>query len=235
MKTRGERVLAALAICGLVAWSVAPVTTSAADDSGGSSMTDKAKAAGSSAKDAAENAGSAVKNSAKSAAGYATDSAKNATARVQGKDTLFVRKAAIGGLAEVQSAELAKTKASSAEVKSFAEHMISDHGKANDELAALAKEKGITVPTELDNAHQAKLDKLKGLSGDAFDKEYVKQQRMDHAATLKLLQDEAKNGKDPDLKSFAAKTKTVVSEHKSRIDKIGGTAKAGSRRSGAAS
>jgi predicted outer membrane protein len=55
---------------------------------------------------------------------------------------------------------LAKQKASSAEVKSFAEQMIQDHTKANQELEQLAKQKGITVPAALDNEGQAKIDKL---------------------------------------------------------------------------
>jgi Domain of unknown function (DUF4142) len=50
---------------------------------------------------------------------------------------------------------LAKQKASSAEVKSFAEQMIQDHTKANQELEQLAKQKGITVPAALDNEGQA--------------------------------------------------------------------------------
>jgi putative membrane protein len=221
MKTKHETALLALLLSGVLIGPAISGAANAADDSASGSMTEKAKSAGAATKDAAESAGSAVKSSAESAAGYVSDTAKNAGARVQGKDTAFVRKAAIGGMAEVKSAELAKEKASSSDVKSFAEQMIGDHGKANDELVALAKEKGITVPAELDHEHQTMVQKLEGLSGDAFDKEYLRQQRAGHATMLKLLQDEAKNGKDADLKSFATKTTSVVKEHKSHIEKIG--------------
>ena len=150
------------------------------------------------------------------------DTAKDSGTRVTGKDALFVRKAAIGGMAEVKSAELAKSKASSAEVKSLADRMVQDHTKANQELEALAKQKGFTVPNALDNEHKAKLDELSGLSGEAFDKAYLKQQKMGHEKMLQVIKDEATNGKDPDLKSFAAKTKKVVAEHHARIQKISG-------------
>jgi len=200
-----------------------PRQAGAADDSSsyGSKIVDGAKGAGEATKDAATGAASTVKDSAKKAGGYVADTASEATTRVSGgKDALFVSKAAIGGLAEVKSAQLAKSKASSANVKSFAEQMVDDHGKANQKLEELAKKKGIEVPKELDHEHQAKLDELSKLSGNAFDKAYVAQQKADHAATLQLMEDEAKNGKDPDLKRFAAKTKTVVAEHQARIQKI---------------
>ncbi len=209
MKTkRFERPVVTLA-CVLALGAFAPASLLAAE----SSMLDGAKGA-------ATDAGSAVKSSAESAAGTVADTAKNATARLGGKDALFVRKAAIGGMAEVKSAELAKDKASSSDVKTFAEQMIKDHTAANQELESLAKDKNITVPTELDNKHQAKVDKLSNLSGSAFDREYVLQQRMGHAKMLDLLQDEAKNGKDPDIKAFAAKASDVVSEHKTDVEKL---------------
>ena len=218
-----EKSLAAVAVAGLFAISTALVPSAgAADDSYTGKVVDSAKSAGEATKDAATGAASSVKEGAKKAAGYTADTAKEATTRVtEGKDALFVNKAAVGGMAEVKSAELAKSKASSAEVKSFAEHMIDDHTKVNAELEELAKKKGIEVPTELDNTHQANLDKLAGLSGDAFDKAYIEQQKAGHQAMLKLMQDEAKNGKDPDLKSFAAKTKSAVAEHHSKIQKLG--------------
>lgn len=231
MRRTIQRSLFTLAAAGLLAVPAIPTAVSAADDSAASSISDGAKSAGetmkngaesagSAVKDGAESAGSAVKNGAKGAAGYVSDTAKNAATRLSGKDSLFVRKAAIGDLAEVKSAELAKSKTSSSAVKEFAEQMITDHTKATEELTTIAKEKDITVPTELDNEHQAKLDKLAGLSGDAFDRAYAKQQKIGHETMLRLLDDEAKNGKDADLKSFAAKTKTVVEEHHAKAQKL---------------
>ena len=224
MKARFQTSILTLLFAGAAALPAALPTRAAAADDSGSSVMDKARSAGESAKDAATDAGATVKDSTESAAGYVADSAKNAGARIAGKDSLFVRKAAIGGLAEVKSAELAKAKASSPEVKSFAEKMVQDHTKANQELERLAKQKGITLPTELDNQHQGEIDKVSKLSGNAFDKAYLRQQRAGHQQMMRLLEDEAKTGKDPDLKSFAAKTKKVVAEHHTRIEKLGSSA-----------
>src|SRR5687767_712828 len=66
------------------------------------------------------------------------------------EDKEFVSKAGMAGLAEVQMANLALQKAASADVKSFAQRMATDHAKANEELQQFATTKGIAVPAELD-------------------------------------------------------------------------------------
>src|SRR5262249_7235811 len=58
-------------------------------------------------------------------------------------DREFVMKAAEGGKAEVELGQLAVSKASNADVKQFAQRMVDDHGKANQELMQLAQTKGI--------------------------------------------------------------------------------------------
>ena len=90
-------------------------------------------------------------------------------------DRLFVRTAAIGGMAEVEFGELAGQKGQSHAVKDFARRMIEDHGKANERLIGLAKEDGIAVPHELDAEHKAMRARLvEGPPGAEFDLAYVR-------------------------------------------------------------
>src|SRR5262245_26359999 len=70
-------------------------------------------------------------------------------------DEAFVKQAAIGGMAEVQAGRLATQKASNDKVKAFGERMVTDHGKANDQLKALAATKKIAVSTDIDAEHKA--------------------------------------------------------------------------------
>jgi putative membrane protein len=70
-------------------------------------------------------------------------------------DQKFVHDAAIGGMAEVELGHLAQQKGSSEQVKSIGEKMVTDHGKANDELKSLAASKNITLPTAIDATHKA--------------------------------------------------------------------------------
>jgi putative membrane protein len=135
-------------------------------------------------------------------------------------DTTFAMKAAGGGMAEVAMGKLAAQKSTNANIKKFASMMVMDHGKANYELMALGKSKNMMMPTKLDADHQKKMDDLSKMSGKDFDKAYVDAMVDGHKKTYDLMQDEATNGKDADLKAFAAKTAPTVKMHWDAINKI---------------
>lgn len=135
-------------------------------------------------------------------------------------DTEFMTEAAQGGMAEVELGRLAASKAQSPEVKNFGQKMVNDHSKANEELKALAARKNMSLPTALDEKHQALLDKLKGLSGAEFDKAYVEAMVDDHEEDVEAFKDEAENGEDADVKAWAAKTLPTLQSHLEMIKGI---------------
>jgi putative membrane protein len=135
-------------------------------------------------------------------------------------DKEFVMKASQGGMTEVQLGKLASDKGGSSQVKDFGSQMVKDHSQANDELKSLADKKGFAVSPNLDSKDQAQVDKLSKLSGPAFDKAYVTNQVRAHESTVKLFQEEAKSGQDPDLKAFASRTLPTLQEHCSAIMNI---------------
>jgi putative membrane protein len=149
-----------------------------------------------------------------------SDTAKTAGTATTNPDTAFANKAAVGGMAEVALGKLALSKSSDSKIKQFANQMVTDHGKANDELAGIAKNKNITLPATVDAEHQAKMDSLSKLSGAEFNKAYVMAMIAGHKKTLDLMQNEASGGQDADLKAFAAKTAPVVKMHLDMINKI---------------
>ncbi len=151
-------------------------------------------------------------NSAMMAPPAASAMAPAGSATLSKVDQEFVTKAAQGGLAEVQMAQLAQQKGDDG-VKTFAQEMISDHTPANAKLAKLATSKGLTPPTDPSAAQLKMLAKLQGLSGDKFDKTYISGQVRAHEAMLKLFERESTNGKDPDLKAFADSTVPVIQKH----------------------
>jgi len=137
----------------------------------------------------------------------------NAAKSMSSHDRTFVKEAAVGGLYEVQAGQIASQKASSADVKQMAQHIVTDHTQANEQLKSIAQAKGAEVPTELDAKHQKKLDHLNKLSGAEFDREYSKMMVSDHKEDIKKFQKEADNGNDPDLKQFAASTLPALNQH----------------------
>jgi putative membrane protein len=124
-------------------------------------------------------------------------------------DQKFMAKAASGGKAEVELGRLASERGTSDAVKQFAQRMVTDHGKANEELTQLAQRKGIALPTE----HKQLVDRLAKLSGTEFDRAYSGEMHRDHDADVKEFQHQAKSAKDADVKAWAAQTLPVLQEH----------------------
>ena len=129
------------------------------------------------------------------------------------KQDKFWTEAAQGGMTEVELSNLALQKSQNEEVKRYAQMMVDDHTKANDELKTLAQSKNVTLPTAMNSKQMAMKDKLSGLSGDAFDKEYMKMMVKDHDKTVKLFQKQADKGMDADVKSFAAGKLPILKSH----------------------
>jgi len=127
----------------------------------------------------------------------------------------FVSEAARSGQFEIQSSELAKTKASDPGTKSFADEMIADHRKADAALKDLVKSKNInvTIPTDLSSSQQSDLDQLKRLSGADFDRQYRDDQYNGHKEAVSLFQRYAKGGDNPDLKKWAEQTAPTLEHH----------------------
>jgi putative membrane protein len=129
------------------------------------------------------------------------------------KDLDFVKEAAGAGMAEVKLGKLAQDQAKSDPVQQFGKHMVDDHGKANDELQAIAEQKGVELPQDLPADAQQAYDDLKQKSGQEFDQAFMDTMVQDHQKAVDLFQQEAKSGKDPDLQQFAQATLPTLQEH----------------------
>jgi putative membrane protein len=135
----------------------------------------------------------------------------------------FVEKAAQGGMSEIALGKVALKKSQDADVQAFARRMINDHGKANAELALIAKSKSLEVPQELDAQHAAMVETVSGKDGAAFDQAYGAHMNMDHGKAIALFEGAAKSA-DKDLAGFATKTLPTLKEHKALAQKLPGAA-----------
>jgi len=128
-------------------------------------------------------------------------------------DSAWVTNIAKDGMAEIELGKLAASKASSDDVKKFGQRMADDHSKANDELKSIAQDKNITLPSDLDPKATALRDRLSKLSGEAFDRAYMRDMVADHQKAVSAFRMESKSGKDADVKAWAAKTLPTIEDH----------------------
>ena len=119
------------------------------------------------ARDASDNTAS---GSAAAAADQSGNSSAHADAADRGDknsadmDRHFVRHAIQDNLAEIADGKFAEEHAQSSEVKQFAQHMIMDHTKANQQLQQIAQSKKFDVPTQPDEVHQAKMQEMEKMA-----------------------------------------------------------------------
>jgi putative membrane protein len=134
----------------------------------------------------------------------------------------FVQTVAISDMFEIQAGQLAAEKAQNSDVKSFGQEMVDDHSKTSDDLKELIKDENIKVevPAKLDDDHQAKLDKLNGLSGNQFDKTYIQMQVKAHEKAVSLFEAYAAAGENDDLKDWAGDTLPKLKEHLAEANEL---------------
>lgn len=149
-----------------------------------------------------------------------------------GKDAAFMRHAAADSLAEIQMGHIALDKSSSAQVKELAQRIIDDHTKANDQLMSIAERQQVTLPTEPTPMQKQEADKLKAMSGAAFDQAYARAMVKDHRKAIKMFGMESRKASDNDVKQFASATLPVLKTHLEMAEKLaGGEGTHGSTRS----
>lgn len=151
----------------------------------------------------------------------AQTSSTGSMAKLNAGDEKALKDMAQANINEVAAAKIALSKAQSSDVKAFAQKMVDDHGAALTKVQTVAKDKGVTLPTEPDASHKAMAEKLEKESGDAFDKMYMENAgTKDHKMVLSKLESDAKNIKDPDVKALADEHTPVVEQHLKSAEQI---------------
>jgi putative membrane protein len=130
------------------------------------------------------------------------------------EDLDFATKAAQGGITEVRLGELAQQQAATPEVQQFGQHMVADHGQANEQLMQIVQGKGIELPQEMPKEGQELLDELQGKAGAEFDQAYMDEMVREHEADIEEFQQYAETGQDPDLTGFAEQTLPILEQHR---------------------
>ena len=135
-------------------------------------------------------------------------------------DKEFACKVSACGLAEVNLSELAARFARNPAVRQFAQQMLADHKRTNQELLQMANQRAIKLPGEMDDEHQKCYDKIKKLSGAEFDREYMEAMVKDHEKAVKAFEKESKEGKDEAMKKWAGQLTPTLKHHLEMARKV---------------
>ena len=125
----------------------------------------------------------------------------------------FLQRAGQDGQAEVEMGQLIVQNAQNPALKQMGNRLIADHTLANQQLQALADQKGVTVSTQLEPQDQRALDRLSSLNGTDFDRAAEQQLISDHQRDIQMYQNAAITAQDPDIKAFAQNNVPVLQQH----------------------
>ena len=127
-------------------------------------------------------------------------------------DADFVKKAYSGGMLEVELGRHVSQYGADPGVKQFAERMVSDHSKADEELKQLAARQGLSLPTEMDDDQRDDLEELSKLRGRELDEAYVKLMVDDHADVVDAFREQA-DEPESEVDRWAARTLPTLESH----------------------
>jgi putative membrane protein len=127
----------------------------------------------------------------------------------------FIIVASIGNLQEISAGQLAIQKGKRADIRSFGQMMVKDHGQAQQQLMQLAKTVNINIAPAAAGGIQPDLN-LKN-AGNNFDRLYVHAMLSGHRSTVQMFETYATTGKNPDVRAFAQRMLPILKAHLATI------------------
>ncbi len=136
------------------------------------------------------------------------------------KDKNFLRASAQSDMAEMNMANLALQKSSNDDIKTYANQMIADHTKMHEASMPVAQKAGLTPPSDVDAQQKRQAGKLQGMSGDQFDKAYVRANVLGHDKVLRMAKSEEGTTQNSDMKTLLASATPIVQDHATKATEL---------------
>ena len=132
--------------------------------------------------------------------------------------------ASASDLFEIESSQLALERTQDAEIREFAQMLVTDHQNSTAALreAAQTADPAVTVNPALTPAQQADIDTLTAAGEAEFDQAYLDAQVRAHQLALAMLQGYAEQGDVESLTQHASETAGPVEQHLERARELQG-------------
>ena len=151
-----------------------------------------------------------------------TPNSQTATGNVNVKaDNRFVREVTADNMLEVSMGQLAAGKAENSEVKQFAQRMVADHDKLQNDWVGMASKNGLNFKAGFGKNHRKKLDQLQKLSGKDFDRAYMTLMIQDHKDYVDYFRKEGRAANSAPVRDLVAAGLPVLEQHWSMAKQVG--------------
>ncbi len=143
-----------------------------------------------------------------------------AQARANDADRTFLNQDVQGGRYELALAKLGATKATKANIRSYSQMVVRDHQTANAMLMRLVKQEGVNPPAGMTADDQKMLTKLRGMSGNNFDRAYVDEMNRINAEDKQAADKEKASTNEPAIKSYISRFADTDAKHLQMAQKL---------------
>ncbi len=126
-------------------------------------------------------------------------------------------------LMEIELGKIAAQKASSSEVRAYADQLVKDHSNVDRMVVAQAQETGTNLKNGAEarqsvrheSAREKELErKLKAAQGADFDRLFLKETSAEHDKLIAKLQQDKQNTSDEELETLIDKVIPVLEQHR---------------------
>src|SRR5213594_866767 len=135
-------------------------------------------------------------------------------------DKNFLMKAEKDNIAEQEIGCFAAEKTQNKDVKDYDQMLVDDHTKALNDLVDLMNKKGMAQPNGLPKVEHDAMNKLNGLSGADFDREFINMMVEDHQKAVSEFRQEKDMAQDKDVKSYADNVLPVLEKHLQKAQEL---------------
>lgn len=153
-------------------------------------------------------------------------------AAITGADRDFLTQQLQSNMAEQELARMAEQRASREEVRDYARQLREDHERAAQELRRIANQGQVTVPTEMDAQNRQTVDRLRGLSGQQFDREFLQHAVQSHQQKIQRYQQISQQAGNPEVRNFASSELPRLQQHLQRAQELHRGSASGADRTG---
>lgn len=132
---------------------------------------------------------------------------------LSGSDRAYLIKNAQGSVYDQSLAELGYQTATTPALRGYARQLIVDHDRLNLQALALAQRKGVVVPVTLQSSDAARLQRLSGLHGRAFNRAFLREEVRINSEDVSDAAKEVRTTRDREVRQFASTFHSTESRH----------------------
>jgi putative membrane protein len=136
-------------------------------------------------------------------------------------DIKFIREETADNKLETDLAQLAVNRAQNSDVRQYAQRMITDHNRLQNEWLNMSAASGLSINPSYGKKHRRKLEDLQKLSGRDFDRAYMTLMIQNHKDYITAFTTDGRNAHSSQVRNLVSNDLPVLQQHLRLAQQVG--------------